>query len=209
MGKSDQFVFQAYFNMLQKHNLQNVNSVAFLGYREENFFTKTIKAPIRKFFDRELGNWEINSNWSLGQNFDLIVCTRCSYFSNAPNVFIAQIKANLTKDGYALVDWGLGDHWRFKKFKVGWIRHGEHEFAYDTNNKLWSTFWNENLQLIDDVKRFWNNCLRLGHYKKDQILNDVIKAEVPYITSYTTVDFKSLCLWDDSPQLYLITLIKN
>ena len=37
-----------------------------------------------------------------------------------------------------LADWGLGDHWRYEDFKVGWVKGEEHESFYSDNNFLWS-----------------------------------------------------------------------
>ena len=209
MGKSDSFVFKEYLNVLNEHNNDSIKSVAFLGFPKENDFTLNINGKIRHFYDKSLSNWEINSNWSLLQKYDLIVCTRCAYFSKNPQEFILRIKSHLNKDGFALVDWGLGDHWRFKDYKIGWVRGGEHEFAYNQNNFLYSCFWNEELTNHSEVQVFWNAVKNNSTfcYKDTDTLNDVVRREVPELVEYDCKKIATKFLWPESPQLYIMTLI--
>ena len=86
MGKSDSFVFKEYLNVLNEYNNDSIKSVAFLGFPKENDFTLHVNGKIRHFYDLSLKNWDINSNWKLKQNYDLIVCTRCAYFSKNPQI---------------------------------------------------------------------------------------------------------------------------
>ena len=116
MGKSDPYIFAEYAKILPKFKYE---SIAFLGQTSDNEFTKLIDSNIRHFYDLSLGNWDINSDWNLERNYDLIVCTRCAYFSKDPQNFIEKCKRHLTASGHALIDWGLGDHWRFDDYKVG------------------------------------------------------------------------------------------
>ena len=127
MGKSDPFVFSEYEKALEG---LTANSIAFLGFSKENNFTRKLQAPTRHFYDLSLSNWGINDDWNLSQKYDLIICTRCAYFAKDPQNFISKCINHLTSGGHALVDWGLGDHWRFQDFKVGWVKDGEHEYAY-------------------------------------------------------------------------------
>lgn len=209
MGKSDSFVFKEYLNVLSECNNDSIKSVAFLGFLKENDFTLNVNGKIRHFYDKSLSNWEINSNWSLLQKYDLIVCTRCAYFSKNPQEFILRIKSHLNKDGFALVDWGLGDHWRFKNYKVGWVRHQEHEWAYDNNNLLHSCFWNDSLLDDKEVKSFWNAIKQNNSFVYQQIdeLKNIIKQEVPCLVDYQTLSITTKFLWPTLPQLYIITLI--
>lgn len=204
MGKSDLFIFPEYIKILPK---LNYDSVAFLGQASENQFTKNINSNVRHFYDLTLKNWQINSEWQLKQKYDLIVCTRCAYFSKDPNTFIEKCKSYLTPDGNALIDWGLGDHWRFKDYKVGWVRNGEQEFAYNQNNFLYSCFWNEDLLKDVQVQLFWkaikeNENFGYFNYKN---LTSVINEEVPRLVSYECKKIKTKFLWPDNPQLYIIT----
>lgn len=209
MGKSDTFIFPEYISTLSD---LTYSSIAFLGFASENQLTRSLRGSIRHFYDRELGNWEINSSWELIQKYDLIVCTRCAYFSKYPYDFIERCKSHLTDEGSALIDWGLGDHWRFNNYKVGWVRNGEHEFAYHPQNYLYSSFWNESLKNDDQVQRFWQAIKRkpeFGYNEKDSI-EEVILSEVPSIVNYSTKKISTKCLWEEeNPQLYIITLIKN
>ena len=207
MGKSDAFIFPEYANILPS---LVYNSIAFLGFSQENDFTKRIKSlQTRHFYDLSLKNWNINDPWKLQQKYDLIVCTRCAYFSKNPKDFIDKVKDNLVKDGLALVDWGLGDHWRFSKYKVGWTKDGEHEYAYEKNNKLYSCFWSEELLKDREVELFWNSVKSYNNDYKSMQLCEVIVQEVPSLVYYKTEKIITKFLWPDCPQLYIITTFKN
>jgi len=209
MGKSDNLIFPEYHKALQ--GIGQPLSVAFLGNKEENQFTSTIISKNSHFYDLQLDNWNINSNWHLKQKYDLIVCTRCAYFSKEPNLFIQKCKMHLNPGGYALIDWGLGDHWRFENYKVGWVRNGEHEYAYKKDNFLYSCYWKNNLAKEKNVIDFWKNVVsnrRFG-YSSEDILQSVIEKEVPHIVNYDVEKISCLFLWPDNPQLYITTLIKN
>ena len=101
-----------------------------------------------------LDNWDINSDWLLPEKYDLIICTRCAYFSKDPADFIQKCKSILKPMGWLFVDWGLGDHWRFKNYKVGWLKDREHEYAAYNNFKsyvmsaVWNDKWEENQEVI-------------------------------------------------------------
>lgn len=207
MGKSDAIIFPEYVQALSQID-QNINSVAFLGFSGENSFTRMVPCENRSFYDLSLGNWNINSDWSLDKKYDLIVCTRCAYFSNNPDQFIEKCKAYLNEAGFALIDWGLGDHWRFKNFKVGWIKDGEQEYAYNENNFLHSCYWSPDLERDENCIRFWHFCKKRG-YTEDQTLTEVIRREVPQIVNYECFYVKTKFLWEDSPQLYIITLVQK
>ena len=185
MGKSDTLIFPEYASMVS--NLA-YDSIAFLGFSSENQLTKSLKGSVRHFYDRDLNNWEINSEWQLLQKYDLIVCTRCAYFSKNPNDFIDRCRLHLTNQGSALIDWGLGDHWRFRNYKVGWVRHGEHEFAYHPQNYLYSCYWNESLTRDNQVQKFWNSVKKKTEYgyKEQDTIEEVVLSEVPSIVEYDT-----------------------
>ena len=125
MGASDPIVIPFY----KKHIVNICPPVALLGFTNNNLFDGDL-------YDRSLGNWDINSEWKLNKKYSTIICTRCAYFSKEPKTFIEKCYNGLDKDGILYVDWGLGDHWRFKNFKVGWVKNGEQEYAYDNNNFL-------------------------------------------------------------------------
>lgn len=209
MGKSDFYIFSDYLETLSEIKTP-VRSVCFLGFNGENELTRRIKAHKRDFYDLSLGNWEINSDWKLYQKYDLIISTRCPYFSKDPYQFISKCKENLNPRGHALIDWGLGDHWRFDTFKVGWTRGGETEWAYKDENYLHSCFWNEDVAKDIESKKFWNAVLKNKFgYSPSQTLTQVVEEEVPSIISYPTKKTKLRFLWPDAPQLYIITLIQE
>lgn len=207
MGKSDPYVFKEYENLIS--GLES-NSTAFLGFSSENSFTRKVSGSVRDFYDLSLGNWDINDEWFLDRKYNLIVCTRCAYFSKDPQKFIDKCKEHLKPGGHALIDWCLGDHWRFDKYKVGWIKDGEHEFAYKDDNFLYSCFWREDLLEDENVKNFWKNVREsnLG-YQEESCLQSIIEKEVPKIVQYKTERLTCVSLWPERPQLYIVTLIKN
>lgn len=210
MGKSDPIIFKEYARFLDGE-ISSCNSVAFLGFNQENSFTLGIEAPTRHFYDLQLNNWNINDDWSLKQTYDLIVCTRCAYFSKNPSQFIEKCKRHLNVGGSAMIDWGLGDHWRFSKYKIGWLRDGEQEYAYRPENFLYSCYWNGNLRKDAGVKSFWNQILAnkdFGYTLNDD-LDEVVKREVPRLIDYEAKKIKTIFLWPESPQLYIITLIQK
>ncbi len=205
MGKSDTIIFQEYKQLTKD---LSPKSVCFLGFNGENEFTRTfVNTTIRDFYDLSLNNWNINDDWTLNKKYDLIICTRCPYFSKQPSIFIEKVKNSLNENGHALIDWGLGDHWRFKNYKVGWVRNNEHEFAYRNDNFLYSCLWKDEFVHNDEVKLFISHLKNRFDYSENFDLNQIIKDEVPSIVDYSFKKIKFKFLWPDSPQLYIITLL--
>lgn len=206
MGKSDSLIFPEYAKILFDISYR---SIAFLGFSSENPFTEMLNGKERHFYDLSIGNWDINTSWTLKQKYDLIVCTRCAYFSKFPDDLIARIKEHLNSGGHALVDWGLGDHWRFQNYKIGWLRDGEQEYAYSKNNFLYSCYWNDKLYESTEVQAFWNAVKNNEQFKYSELdsLDAVVRREVPSIVDYEYKKIVTKFLWPESPQLYIITLI--
>lgn len=206
MGRSDPFVFDEYESMVS--GLTDAKSVAFLGFSHENLVTRLFhNSQTRDFFDLALRNWDINDDWSLDKTYDMIVCTRCAYFARQPDVFVEKCRKHLSHGGHALIDWGLGDHWRFESYKVGWVRGGEHEYAYRPDNFLHSCFWNSELSSRPDVSDFWKAAARRGGYDSSKTLDEVVREEVPALVTYETERLTTRFLWPNDPQLYIITLL--
>lgn len=203
MGRSDPVIFKEYTSMISG---LKPKTVALLGFSCENDFTLGIDAQ-KSFFDIALNNWDINSKWQLDKKYDLIISTRCPYFAKDPNDFIIRCKEHLNQDGKIFIDWGLGDHWRFKQFKVGWVRNNEHEFAYHKDNFLYSCLWKSEFMLDKEVQAFWNNVKGRFGYGLNDDLTDIVNREVPRIIDYEWSSIKFKFLWPDSPQLYIMTLI--
>ena len=104
------------------------------------------------------------------------------------------------------VDWGLGDHWRFEDYKIGWIKNGEQEYAYQDDNYLWSTIWDKRFKSHDQYKLFSKNVEKFGY---DNVQKAIVK-EVPrvlnldYVKLFFDAEYDMLSLWQDSPQLYIL-----
>jgi len=210
MGKSDPVIFEEYLNVIEECNTLKLNAVAFLGFSGENDLTRRIFGKTRHFYDRDLSNWEINSDWVLQQKYDLIVCTRCAYFSKDPKNFVKNCLNHTEDGGHLLVDWGLGDHWRFPDYKIGWVRNGKREFAYSNENFLYSCFWRPELEADEEVKKFWS-FVKKGKfgYENSDSLSAIIEMEVPSIVDYRAKIIKTVFMWPNEPQLYIITLVNK
>jgi len=161
----------------------------------------------------QLKNWNINNdNWKIDKKYDLVVSTRCPYFSKDPKKFIDNCLEILNPGGTLFLDWGMGDHWRFENFKIGWVKDDEHESAYRDDNFLWSTVWHDSFLEHPEFIKFQNNVEKLG-YNRDNTKNDIMK-EVPIILDLEEI--KNLnpyvhlfSLWEDKPQIYIALIIKK
>ena len=211
MGKSDPIVFSKYFNILrsvtQKSDLGEL-SICFLGFSGPNIFTNSIASRFNTFYDLSLKNWNINDKkWNIEKNyFDIVICTRVAYFSQNPNQLIKNCHNILKTDGILLIDWGLGDHWRFDKYKIGWVKDDEHEYAYHDDNFLWSCVWDDSFLEHPEFIKFSNWVEKFGYSD----VKEAIDSEVPSLATTSTLTslFNISCdivaLWEESPQLYLI-----
>ena len=207
MGKSDPFIFDFYRSLLPN---QEYEKVACLGNQKDNTFTASISCKEKHFFDLALDNWNINDDvWNIKEKYDLIVCTRCAYFAKKPDVFINKCLGLLKPHGIVFLDWGLGDHWRFDNFKVGWVKDGEHEFAYKEDNFLWSAIWHDSFLEHPEFIKFQHNIKKFGYSN----VKDAIFSEVPVVLDLSLIDKQMsvalLTLWKDLPQLYVGLLVKN
>ena len=115
MGRSDPYIYSFY-----KGNIAPRGKTALLGFTDNTFFDGDL-------YDLQLKNWDINSSWQLHEKYDTIISLRCPYFAKDPQEFIRRCYNSLNDGGVLYADWGLGDHWRFKQYKVGWVKDGEQE----------------------------------------------------------------------------------
>lgn len=214
MGKSDPYIFNFYLKSFPIHNVYD--NAAFFGQPRDNGFTSLIKCKNRNYYDLSIKNWNINSfpyKIEKDKKFDLIVCTRCAYFSKNPGKMIESFSNILKEGGILLVDWGLGDHWRFEEYAVGWKKGDQHEWAYEKSNFLWSSVWEESFLKNNQVELFSNHIRKLGY----DDLSFAVREEVPEIISLEEIknyglfienkDF--LFLWPDKPQLYIKLILKK
>ncbi len=197
MGKSDPYVFNWYQRNI---SVARGSRVLFLGQPGHNAFTSSLEVHA-EFRDITLGNWDINDGLRVEKRYDAIVCTRCAYFSSDPDRFLTECSeaADLV-----FVDWGLGDHWRFPKYRVGWRDQSEHEYADygGKRNFLHSTVWRSDFTAHPQVQRFESLISRYGYSS----LESAVRGEVPRVLELDSswrCDF--LTLWPESPQLYILT----
>ena len=194
MGKSDPVLWPFY----EKH-IKPQGKVALLGFTNNNWFDGDL-------YDLQLNNWNINDNWTLNGKYDTIISLRCPYFAENPEDFIVRCHNNLNDGGKLYVDWGFGDHWRFKDYKVGWLKNGEQEYAYKEDNFLWSGIWDDSFLLTDEVQLFSERIKKFGYYN----LKEAVFHETPFIldfnfiNKYFDISYNTRTLWEHMPQLYIM-----
>jgi SAM-dependent methyltransferase len=204
LGKSDAIVYPWYKS---KSILPQGGHVLFLGQTRHNDFTSSISCRA-EFLDISLGNWEINAGPWPNDKFDAVVCTRCAYFSSDAQAFIEKCKSMTKPGGIVFIDWGLGDHWRFKEFKVGWRSDSEEETVLFNGHRssLRSAFWHPRLEDHSEVQKFKTWIKKFGY---EGSLTDHILRETSSVSSDTfNCVIDCLSIWPDAPQLYILTQFK-
>jgi SAM-dependent methyltransferase len=211
MGKSDPHVFNFYFRNIDLN--KKYKSVGFFGQSRDNSFTNLISAEKKTFFDLSIGNWNINEFPYHNQSFDLIICTRCAYFCKSPLDMIRNFYECLEEKGTLFLDWGLGDHWRFDEYRVGWKNKNDHEWAYQKDNFLWSCLWEKQFTIEENVIHFSKQIKKFGYND----LHSAVIDEIPSIVTledvqsqgFEIVKFDTLYLWPTAPQLYLLLNLRK
>jgi|TARA_R110002020_G_scaffold46994_7_gene134069 SAM-dependent methyltransferase len=194
MGRSDPYIFSFYRN-----SIRPTGDTALLGFTNNSFFGGDL-------YDLRLGNWDINSDWQLDKKYDTIICTRCAYFAKQPEQFIERCYNSLNDGGRLYVDWGLGDHWRFDDYKVGWVKNGEHEYAYKDDNFLWSTIWDDSFLENEQFNVFSQRVKKFGYEDmKKEIFEEVPKVLIAEdVEKYFSTSYSLMALWEDNPQIYIL-----
>ncbi len=216
MGKSDPIIFNSYLSILNQQSVYR--DVGFFGFVKHNTFTSFIECEKAHFYDLELENWNINNfPYNVDKKFDLIVCTRVAYFCRDTEKMIHEFIKLLKPGGKILIDWGLGDHWRFDDYKIGWVKSNEHEWCYEEDNYLHSTIWDDSFLQHPEFISFVKNTEKFGYNLSS--VKDSIYKEVPdvyeflkdekMIQSTKSIDMSILSLWEDKPQLYVIMLLER
>tara|TARA_R100001082_G_C4358896_1_gene158307 strand:+ start:334 stop:945 length:612 start_codon:yes stop_codon:yes gene_type:complete len=193
MGKSDPYLRQVYNALLPKGG-----DIALLGFTDNSWSPGDL-------YDLQLNNWSINSEWGLPKKYDSIISTRCPYFAKDPQDFIKRCYENLNDDGQIFLDWGLGDHWRYDNFKVGWVKDGEHESAYQPDNHLWSTLWDDSFLSNPQFVEF-KKLIQKFDYKdlKSAIFEEVpVVLELDFVKKYFDVSYTLLTLNFNYPIFYI------
>lgn len=198
MGESNHIVFPFYQKEINPINQPS----ALLGFTNGDLFQGDL-------YDKKFNNWEINSKWNLKRTYSTIICTRCAYFAKDPEDFIVRCFNSLDRNGRIYVDWGLGDHWRFSMFKVGWVKNGEHEFAYGSDNFLWSFVWDDSYLDNEQFKIFQKAVEKFGYRDvKKAVLEEVpCVMSLDFIKKYFYVEYKILTVI--KPFLHMYVLIKG
>lgn len=172
MGISNSIILPFY-----REHIKPSGEVALLGFTNNKIFNGDL-------YDLELGNFDINSEWTLPKKYDTIICTRCAYFARNPFDLITRCNEHLKDNGRLFIDWSLGDNWRFP-FKIGWItKDGNQEFAYRPNNFLWSTVWDDNFLNNTECKKFIEYIKKFGYTD----LKKAIEEEVPSILKLSDME---------------------
>jgi len=207
MGRSDvslKPVYAKLIKVIQNHFQQHI-TVAVLGSPSAYFVSDMLANATCEFFDLQLHNWDINTDWNLGKKYDVILSTRCPYFAKYPQIFVEKCHAHLESGGAVLLDWGYGDHWRFSDYKIGWAKDNEQEYCYGKTNYLWSGVWDDSFLDNCQFQKFAKWVQKLGY--KD--VKEAIFTETPTvlplmcINSYFDTQVELLALWEDCPQLYV------
>jgi hypothetical protein len=207
MGKSDSLLKDVYQHIVLPINehFNHPISVAVLGSPQAYFVSDMFTDASFDYFDIRLNNWNINSDWQLGKQYDVILCTRCPYFAKDPQTFVEKCYQHLNADGVVLLDWGYGDHWRFPNYKIGWLKNGEHEYCYGETNYLWSGIWDDSF-LNDSQFQLFARWVKKWGYEdiKKAIMEEVPKIlPLTFVNEYFETKVKLLALWEKSPQLYI------
>jgi SAM-dependent methyltransferase len=194
MGRSDNILLPWYNSLIKQ-----TGETALLGFTDNRFFSGDL-------YDRQLNNWDINADWQLNKRYDTIISLRCPYFAKNPEDFISRCYEHLNNGGVLYLDWGLGDHWRFTEYKVGWVKNKDHEYAYGEDNFLWSGVWDDSFTENPQFKLFERRVKRFGYEDvKSAVFKEVPKIlDLNFIKKYFEVEYNMLSLWDDLPQLYIL-----
>ena len=194
MGRSDPHIFNFY-----NQNIKPSGSTALLGFTNNKWFDGDL-------YDLQLGNWNINSEWELSKKYDTIICLRCAYFSKDPEDFIVRCYNSLNDGGKLYVDWGLGDHWRFKDYKIGWVKNKKQEYSYHEDNYLWSTVWDDSFINNPEYNKFEQRVSKLNYTDVKKAIHKEVPSlcQIKSIKKYFNLSYNMLALWNDMPQLYIL-----
>ena len=199
MGRSDPFLHE-FYNSRINHKMTPGGQTALLGFIKQGKFGLN-----GDLYDYQLNNWEINADWKLDKKYDTIVSLRCPYFAKDPKKFIEKCFDNLNEGGLLCVDWGYGHHWTGDgfKFKVGWEKDGEREYAYFDQNLLHSGIWYDEFLDHPSFVKFTEVLPGYGYASSN--IKNIIYDETPCILDLKeiedeyNIEYDILTLWHDRP----------
>ena len=86
------------------------------------------------------------------------------------------------------------------------MKNGEHEFAYENDNHLWSTVWDDSFLVDDNFVTFQNNVKKFGYTDVKKAIQEEVPKILPlkYFERYFTFQTQLKALWDGRPQLYIM-----
>ena len=206
MGKTDAHLFPHYKRLFQKKG----DVVAIAGGTVRPPWLED--CPAYELYDREIDGWSI-SNPVLNTEYDNIICTRVAYFSDRPLHTIKTLAEHLKPGGQLLIDWGVGDHWRFRPYSVGWVRGQVHEWAYQEGNLLWSAYYDTDMeyqhQFKANIKQHGYEGQLIEHLRAE-CPELVLKSEIEALDIFEPFEATHIDFWQDYPQLYsILPLIKK
>ena len=118
MGRRDEILTLCYTKYIAKVvNLENVRSIAWLGWRSENVIVKDIcrKCPnleksdlydIDTTEDERVIKWDINKKWDIS-GYDLVVCLRTSLFVKNAQHFASELGQTVATNKIVIFDFML------------------------------------------------------------------------------------------------------
>jgi len=202
MGNTDKIIIPFY-----KSHIKPEAPTALLGFTNNNMFEGDL-------YDVGLGNWDINTweePYCLPKKYKTIICTRCAYFAMTPECFLGFCHNSLEEGGMLYVDWGLGDHWRFDNFKVGWQKDGESEYGGKPEYRLYSAIWDESFLDHPQCKIFIEAIKEHGYDDLKKAICDEVFAvcTLDYIRESFEVDYDILTTTKPYLQMYILLKLRK
>jgi len=130
MGYHDEDLAKYLYKPVIANNvdLENIKSIAWLGWANDNKITKTIiyNCPnLQKsdLYDIDINQndktkyWDINEDWGVS-GYDLVICLRTTLFSKSSEHFLRNLKKTIDNNGKVIVDFLLPEIKRLSDFSI-------------------------------------------------------------------------------------------
>lgn len=164
MGKTDSILIPVYEKIMRKHIR---DTVTFFGSTNKDKLAQHIRSA--KFFDLQLGNWDINKPWNV-EKTSKVICLRTSGFAVSPNLLVEKFSNCMDKNGILMIDWTMGsDHYArdSKKWTWGWST-GESRCYGEYKGKkcpLYSSYLSPGCLTSDAFNRLVEYASKQEHYQ--------------------------------------------